>query len=223
MTKFPISSVPAMLLLGPTGVGKSPLGDHIARSGLFEKKVFHLDFGAELRSIASGTSAVYTSSELEFIQGVLGRGLLLENEHFPLAEKIIALFLDRTGFTGNDILILNGIPRHNGQARDIDRIASIHAVIALGCCSDDVFCRLRENIGGDRTDRIDDHDLLVAEKLTIYSERTEPLIDHYRQTGSTIYRLDITASTTTNEAYRKLLMLAASDPPIAFVAEPPQR
>jgi hypothetical protein len=57
----------------------------------------------------------------------------------------------------------------------------------------------------------------------IYRERTEPLIDHYIHAGSTIYRLDISASSTTNETYRKLLMLAACDPPVAFVAEPPQR
>jgi adenylate kinase family enzyme len=217
---FPLS---AILLLGPTGAGKSPLGEHISRRGIFKKKAVHLDFGAELRRIASVSSAAFTSSEVDFIRGVLERGFLLENEHFALAEKIIARFLDRTGFTGDDILVLNGIPRHAGQARDIDRIASIHAVVALDCRSDDIFCRLRENVGGDRTDRIDDHDLLVAEKLKTYRERTKPLIDHYVHAGCTIYRLDISSSTTTDETYRQLLMLASGDPPITLVTEPPQR
>lgn len=215
--------VPAILLLGPTGVGKSPLGDHIARAGIFKRRAVHLDFGSELRGIVSGSSSSFTLSELEFIRGVLERGLLLENEHFVLAEKIIRIFLDRTGFDANTILVLNGIPRHAGQARDIDRISSIHAVIALECCSDDVFCRLRENVGGDRMGRIDDHDLLVAEKLKIYQERTEPLLDHYICAGGTVYRIAITSSTTAEEAYQKLLLLAAGDPPVAFIAEPPQR
>ncbi|MHB8845195.1 MAG: nucleoside monophosphate kinase [Nitrospirota bacterium] len=215
--------IPAILLLGPTGSGKSPLGDHIARAGIFNRSAVHLDFGAELRSIAAGSPSAFSTTELEFIGGVLERGLLLEDEHFVLAEKIIRGFLDRTGFDANSILVLNGIPRHAGQARDIDCIASIHAVIALDCCSDDVFCRLRENVGGDRTERIDDHDRLVAEKLRIYRERTEPLIDHYVRAGSTIYRMDISSSTTTDESYRKLLMLAAGDPPVSLITEPPQR
>lgn len=215
--------VPAIILLGPTGSGKSPLGDHIARAGIFNRKSVHLDFGAELRGIAARSLSSLTASEHIFIKGVLERGLLLENEHFALAEKIIRRFLDRTGFDANTILVLNGIPRHTGQARDIDRIATIHAVIALDCCSDDVFCRLRENVGGDRTERIDDHDILVAEKLRIYRERTEPLIDHYIHAGSTVYRLDMSSSTTTTESYHKLVMLASVDPPVAFIAEPPQR
>jgi adenylate kinase family enzyme len=222
MTALPGLPVPAILLLGPTGVGKTPLGDHIARYGLFKKNAIHLDFGAELRSIAFGASAFFTPSELDFIRGVLDRGLLLENEHFFLAEKIISLFLDRTGLSKNDILVLNGIPRHTGQARDIDRIAAIHAVVALDCRSDDIYCRLRKNVGGDRTERIDDHKVLVAEKLKIYRDRTEPLINHYIQSGSTIYRLDISSSSTTEESYDTLLMLAAGDPPVAFVTEPPQ-
>lgn len=222
MNRNPLLPVPAILLLGPTGSGKTPLGEHIARFGLFRKKALHLDFGAELRIIASGSSSAFTASEVDFIRGVLGRGLLLENDHFVLAEKIISLFLDRTGFTGDDILVLNGIPRHAGQARDIDRIASIHAVISLNCFSDDVFCRLRGNVGGDRTERIDDNDLLVSEKLKIYREHTEPLIDHYACAGRMIYRVSISTSTTAFEAYEKILVLSSGNPPVAFVTEPPQ-
>jgi len=82
--------VDAVLLLGPTGAGKSPLGDALEQRGLLGRKCRHLDFGAELRSAVSGGkgSAAYSPEELDFIHGVLERGLLLENEHFPLAKKI---------------------------------------------------------------------------------------------------------------------------------------
>ncbi|HAS54649.1 MAG TPA: hypothetical protein DCS42_11290, partial [Nitrospiraceae bacterium] len=118
---FPVN---ALLLLGPTGSGKSPLGDVIGRRGLFGRRAHHLDFGDELRAVTSGghEAGTYTRDEFAFIEGVLERGLLLENEHFVLAEKIIRLFLERRSFTVQDVLVLNGMPRHAGQARDMERI-----------------------------------------------------------------------------------------------------
>jgi adenylate kinase len=219
---FPVD---AILLLGPTGVGKSPLGDKISQYGLFARTCHHLDFGSELRSAVSfeDRSAAYSAGELEFIHGVLEGGLLLENEHFNLASKIISLYLDRVGFSQHEILVLNGIPRHTGQASDIATIAVIHAVVVLDCSADNVVCRIQENVGGDRTERIDDNKDLIDKKLSIYRERTTPLIDHYTRRGSTLYRISVPADMTPSEAYRKISALATAYPPVTFVAEPPQR
>ncbi len=216
--------VNAVLLLGPTGVGKSPLGDAIAQYGLFGRKFHHLDFGSELRDAVSGDvgSRAYTSTELDFIHGVLARGLLLENEHFPLAQKIISLFLDRSGFQQRDGLVLNGIPRHAGQAQDIAKIASIHSLVVLDCTAEDVHCRIGNNVGGDRTERVDDHAALIEKKLIIYRERTAPLIEHYAKQGNRVYRLQVTDRMTPQQAYEKISALAAAHPPIALVAEPPE-
>ncbi len=219
---FPVD---AILLLGPTGVGKSPLGDAISRKGLFGRRCHHLDFGSELRSAVSvgERSAAYSTEELNFIHGVLERGLLLENEHFSLAEKIISLFLIRAGYRQRDVLILNGMPRHRGQAQDIATIADIHALIVLDCSADDVFNRIRSNVGGDRTERADDNKELIAKKLTIFKERTAPLINHYEKQGRRIYRIGVSDTMSPTEAYRCVSALAAAHPPVAFVAEPPQR
>ncbi|HET6364722.1 MAG TPA: nucleoside monophosphate kinase [Nitrospirota bacterium] len=219
---YPVDSI---LLLGPTGVGKSPLGFAIADRGLFDRKCHHLDFGAELRTAVSDgrRSAAYSATELDFIHSVLKRGLLLENEHFPLAEKIISLFLDRVGFSQSNVLVLNGIPRHVGQAQDIAAIAGIHALIVLDCSTETVFCRIRDDVGGDRLARVDDNKELIEKKLMIFRERTAPLIEHYARTGSFVYRLGISGITTTDQAYLQLLSLTTSHPPIALIAEPPQR
>jgi adenylate kinase family enzyme len=215
----------SILLLGPTGVGKSPLGNAISRVGLFERRCHHLDFGSELRGAVSdaGRSAFYTRDELDFIHGVLEQGLLLENEHFPLAVKIISLFLNRSGFTKEDILVLNGIPRHAGQARDIATVAKIQALCVLDGSADVVLCRIRSNVGGDRTEREDDNSGLIERKLAIFRERTAPLIEHYERQGSPVYRISVTESMTPADAYRRLSSLAAAHPPVALVAEPPQR
>ncbi len=221
---FDANAIDAILLLGPTGVGKSPLGDSIAQHGLFGRRCHHLDFGAELRFAVSvkERSNAYTGDELDFIHGVLERGLLLENEHFPLAEKIISLFLKRSDFLQRDILVLNGIPRHRGQARDIETLARIHALIVLDCSAEVVQNRIYSDIGGDRKERVDDTDALIEKKLIIFRQRTTPLIDHYEKLGSRIYRVSVTSTMTPSESYRALSSLAAAHPPIAFVAEPPQ-
>ncbi len=218
--------VPSVLLLGPTGVGKSPLGDVIASRGLFSRKAHHLDFGFELRSIVQQTpcpNSSYSSHDLTFLRGVLHDGLLLENEHFSLARKIIERYLDRTQFCSADLLILNGIPRHTGQARSIASLADIKALIVLDCSPDAVYCRLQKNVGGDRTERTDDRRELVAQKLQIFRTRTSPLLTHYTQKGITIYHIDVTPSSTTDDAYSCLASLTAADPPVSLVAEPPQR
>ena len=225
MKKFSSSPINSMLLLGPTGVGKSPLGDAISQNSLFGRRCHHLDFGLELRGAVSreDLSSAYSRKELDFIHGVLERGLLLENEHFPLAEKIFGLFLERAGFTPRDLLILNGIPRHTGQSKDIARIARIHALIVLDCTADDVYRRIRNNVGGDRTERLDDDKQLIAKKLEIFRERTAPLVDYYSQRDCRIYRVNVSATTTTEQAHQSLSSLAAANPPISLVAEPPQR
>ncbi len=218
---FPIDSI---LILGPTGVGKSPLGDAIAKNGLFGRRCRHLDFGSELRAAVSrrDRSSAYSPAELDFIHGVLERGLLLENEHFPLAEKIISLFLNLAGFSQRDVLVLNGIPRHEGQASDIERIANVHALIVLDCSAEDILDRIRSNVGGDRTERVDDNVELIEKKLVIFRERTAPLIDHYEKLGRRIYRISVTGHMAPAAAYRSISSLAAAHPPVTLVAEPPQ-
>jgi len=118
------------------------------------------------------SSLFYTASEIVFIKGVLQQGLLLEDRHFPLARKIIASFLDRSDFSSNDVLLLNGIPRHAGQVKDIASLAAIRTLIILECSVDSVFRRLRDNVGGDRTGRFDDNLDLVDAKLRLFKERT---------------------------------------------------
>jgi adenylate kinase len=216
--------VDALLILGPTGSGKSPLGELIASRGFLGRRSHHLDFGSELRSIASGIgSTAYTKSEQDFVLGVLERGLLLENEQFALAGKIITLFLDRSRFRSGDVLVLNGIPRHHGQSKDLAPIAAVHAVLVLDCSPDSVLRRIEENTGGDRTGREDDGRSLIGKKLGIFQERTAPLIEHYREAGGRVYRIAVNERTTTGSAYHQLSSLAAADPPAAFAAEPPPR
>ncbi len=218
---FPIDAV---LLIGPTGVGKSPLGDIISSRGILGRSAHHLDFGRELRTISQNKHSFvnFTTTELDFIQGVLERGLLLENEHFYLARKIITLFLERSQFNHKDLLILNGIPRHTGQSKDISSLAKIHALFVLDSTADTIYRRLQNNIGGDRTERKDDDEKLVAKKLKIFNERTSLLLDYYQSEGASIYRIAVTDSLSPETAFSELLSLSAANPPFSLITKPPQ-
>ena len=133
---------PALILLGPTGSGKTPLGDALAEHGVGGRCCLHFDFGAELRRAAvwdrSDPSDVSDLSmdDRTFIRRVLEEGALLEPENFPVAERVLKAFLARAcpgdpaavrasrGAPGNHaaapeqvLLVLNGLPRHIDQAK----------------------------------------------------------------------------------------------------------
>jgi adenylate kinase family enzyme len=121
------------------------------------------------------------------------------------------------------VLVLNGVPRHTGQAKDLAPMARVHSLIVLDCSADDVLYRILNNVGGDRTERIDDNKELIDKKLATFRERTTPLIDHYTHSGRAIYRIRVSKDMTPSEAYCAVSALAALDPPISLVAKPPER
>ena len=196
----------AMLLVGPTGAGKTPFGDELERRGLWGRCCHHFDFGATLRHIVTRpeTAPCLDAAATAFLRTVLEEGALLEDEHFGIAEKLLGSFVaDRAA--GPDVLfVLNGLPRHVGQAEDVDRLVNVEAVVELACPPDVVRERIRTNAGGDRTGRIDDDLDAVRCKLAIYSERTAPLIEHYRKLGSQIVSIAIAADTTAEAAWQAL-------------------
>jgi adenylate kinase len=185
----------AILLLGPTGAGKTPLGEWLERSGLWGRRCFHFDFGANLREVAEKGSGSLTDRELKIVRNSLETGALLENENFPIAEKILRGFAEARGVKAGDLLVLNGMPRHAGQAEDVDRIIDLLAVVVLECDAAIVRERIRVNAGGDRAGRADDSPGAVAEKLRIFAERTRPLLDHYRAKGVRVETVHVAVTT----------------------------
>ncbi len=199
----------AMLLLGPTGVGKTPFGCCLERNGLSGRRCLHLDFGHELRTIA--VQAVppdgFSLEEQSFIRDVLEKGLLLENEHFPIAEKVVDAFLRRKGFGRGDIVVLNGLPRHKDQAKDIEKKMEVRGVVVLECSAEDIFERIRYNAGGDRLGRPDDSIEMIRKKLAIFHARTAPLVSHYAKAGRDVFRLKVSSYSTAEELYSDFLSL----------------
>lgn len=218
----------AVLLLGPTGSGKTPLGDLFEQRGFplsglklhgcRELRCLHFDFGANLRRLVERDveEGGITRVDLDFLRDVLEQGVLLEDEHFPLARRVFETFLTRrqaesTGDNaGESLIVLNGLPRHLGQAEAVDTIVEILAVICLRCDESSVASRIVGNVGGDRLGRTDDDLAAVRRKLRIYEERTAPLVSHYRSLGALIATIDVDAETTPKDVWKRVAQSGAS-------------
>lgn len=201
-TTFPSATPhwPALLLVGPTGAGKTPLGEELARRGLTGRRTVHFDFGAQLRQMVECPPPnLLAPPEILFLKDVLATGALLEDQHFPLAGKILRWFISRTQLGSGEWLILNGLPRHRGQAKAMEGLVSVAAVVELVCPAEVVLQRIQSNAGGDRAGRVDDDLPLVQRKLEIYHSRTRPLIDFYRELGTPVIPLNVGPATTAAE------------------------
>lgn len=209
MTVPPFRTLSAVLLLGPTGSGKTPLGHLIEERGLWGARFVHFDFGAAMRRLVERDlpDELVTRADLDFLREVLESGALLEDEQFPLAARVLRSFLAGRGGMGTGSLpavLLNGLPRHAGQAEAVGRVLEVRAAIRLACSPETVLERIRTNAGGDRGGRLDDDLASVRNKLAIYAERTAPLAEYYRARGVRIHTLEVTPAMTPQQAWERL-------------------
>lgn len=200
---------PALLLIGPTGSGKTPLGRQLELHGLGAKACIHFDFGENLRQAVSAPEAVsgLAPNDVDLLRQLLEQGLLLEDRDFPIAEKLLRSFLERSQAAPATVVVLNGLPRHIGQARALDRLLDICTVFVLNCAPDVVLARIQQNTGGDRTHRQDDSLAAVERKLETFHERTVPLIDYFESHDANIWRLEVTAAMTPEQMWDALQRL----------------
>ncbi len=193
----------ALLLIGQTGSGKTPLGETCELNGLWGKKCAHFDFGELLRQVAANLEKppFLTSEDMDIITKSLETGTLLENETFYIARNIITAFVGIRKMGPDDILLLNGLPRHLGQAEDVDSFLDIKKVIHLKCNPEVIYERIRLDSGGDREGRTDDSMEEIESKLELFNERTLPLLDHYRSKGVSINQLEVSVETSAEDLY----------------------
>lgn len=197
----------AILLLGPTGAGKTPLGEAAARAGLWGRRCRHFDFGENLRRAAAARCQKpfrLSGADLIVVRRSLATGALLEDSQFPIAARIFEGFLRAAHSGPDDLILLNGLPRHAGQAREMDRLVEVIAVVELVASPAVIRERIRRDTGGDRRGRIDDSVAGIGRKLDIFMRRTRPLIAHYRIRGAAVIVLEIGARTTAETMRRRL-------------------
>ncbi len=203
----------AILLIGPTGSGKTPLGNLLAAEGFEDRHCVHFDFGANLRRVAAleRPPAGFGWDDMAIIRDALEGGALLENENFHVARRIFEHFCCEHAPAPQTQLILNGLPRHIGQAADMAKLTHVHTVICLHCSAETVHRRIARNTGGDRTHRVDDGPDKIAEKLRVYETRTALLLDFYRPTDATIHDIQVEWDTRGEDIVRHLRTTSSTD------------
>jgi adenylate kinase len=202
---LPGRPMPSLLLLGPTGSGKTPLGEELERRGLGGRGCFHFDFGAQLRRAAAAAAPPpgLTAADQARIRHRLETATLFEDDEFPLVERLLRGATQGRAARG-ELVVLNGLPRHVGQARALAPLAQVIGVVVLRCDAETVRARLARDTGGDRAGRVDDDAGAVAAKLEIFRERTAPLASFYRAGGARLVDVPVTADQSPAAAHAAL-------------------
>lgn len=158
-----------MLFVGPPGAGKGTQSVRVAgRLG-----IPHVSTGEMFREhVAEGTD--------------LGRkvGAIMAAGDYVPDEVTVAMLADRlarpdaaTGF------ILDGFPRTAGQARSLDELIGKHGldrVVVFDVDEDELVTRMMSR------GRADDTEETIRNRLKVYQEQTQPLLDLYDQRGLTV-------------------------------------
>ena len=157
-----------IVFLGPPGSGKGTQAELLAR----KLGIPAISTGEMLRA------AVGEGSELGGrVKGVMERGELVSDE--MMAEVVKDRLAKRDAQLG---FLLDGYPRTAPQAATLDGIleereGDLDHVVYLDVPEEELVTRMMSR------GRDDDTEEAVRERLRVYRELTEPLVEHYRGEG----------------------------------------
>jgi len=200
------NKITCLLLVGPTGAGKTPLGRVLVEKGFQGVRVHHFDFGEELRKIASNQTKV-SQDVADLVRTILAEGRLLTPEEYFIFLETLNEFIGRRGYKEDEFIVLNGFPRDLKQAEFIEGHLNIVCVINLSVTFDVLYYRLKHDPAGDRKGRTDDNPQLVAKKLAWFFERNIPLVEYYKRKGAKVLEVVVEKEDTGETLYQKLLSL----------------
>jgi adenylate kinase len=164
-----------ILLFGPQGSGKGTQAKRIAS----EYGWAHVATGDMFRSAIARRTPLGLQ-----VEPILASGALVPDElTISLIRDRLAEDDARTGF------VLDGFPRNLPQAEALDALLAdlerpLDIVFDLQVSDEECIERLRKR--AEEEGRPDDTPEVIAERLRIYHEQTEPLIEHYLATGRVV-------------------------------------
>lgn len=160
------------ILFGPPGSGKGTQSIKIAEKYGFA----HISTGDIFRKNIREKTALGVK-----VQSIIEKGELVPDELLiEILEDALDQYPDIAGF------VFDGFPRTIQQAKDLDmmlskRSESVSLVLALEVNDNEIIGRLlkRAEVEG----RKDDTKEVIANRIDIYNNQTQPLIDFYKEKG----------------------------------------
>ena len=159
-----------IILLGPPGSGKGTQAEMLIK----RYDLIHLSTGDIFREeIKNGTPL-----------GLLMKDLINRGELVP--DNVVLKELYRRALLHRNAkgIIFDGFPRTTKQAQMLDLLLRkkkkpISMVVYLNVPEDELFKRIL--IRGKLTGRMDDTEEVIKNRIRVYKEVTEPLVDYFRQ------------------------------------------
>lgn len=161
-----------VLLMGAPGSGKRTQGVALAQ----RLGVPSVSTGDLFRAIMT-----YDTRVAARVRDAVGHGGYVDDAitNDAVDERLVTDEL-RAGF------LLYGYPRTAAQAQHLDRLlaeqqTAVDAVVCLRVDDDELVGRLHAR--GQELGRLDDRDETIRPRLALYREKTEPLVEEYRDRG----------------------------------------
>ena len=161
-----------LILFGPPGSGKGTQSVKIAEKFNFA----HISTGDIFRREIKNKTPLGLK-----VQSIIEKGELVPD------ELLIEILSDAMGkFENVDGFVLDGFPRTLKQAEDLDHLLSdngreVSLVLALDVNEEEIIKRLlkRAELEG----RKDDTEEVIRNRMNVYYNQTQPLIDYYKKRG----------------------------------------
>lgn len=144
-----------IIVMGPQGSGKSTQAELLAK----KLNLPHIETGNVYRKLAE------TDPEIRKVMET--GGLIDDKTTFEVVDKNLAQL--KGGF------VLDGFPRTLVQAQR--ELFEVDKVIYIRLSDDEAVARLLKR------GRDDDEPDIIKERLKLFHERTEPILDYYRKQG----------------------------------------
>ncbi len=201
-----------ILLLGAPGAGKGTQSKRLADAYGLE----HITTGDALRANKDMETEYGTPREYMDAGELVPDGLV--------NEIVDAALADADGF------VLDGYPRNLSQAEYLSEQTDLSAAIFLDVGEDELVRRLTgrrmdpetgdiyhiefnmpddEEIADRLVQRDDDTEEVVTDRLDVYYDNTEPVIEHYRETGDLV---EVDGEAHPDEVFERISEVIGEDP-----------
>ncbi|AUV82698.1 adenylate kinase [Salinigranum rubrum] len=203
-----------ILLLGAPGAGKGTQSKRLAA----EFDLEHVTTGDALRA-NKDMDISYMDTEFDTPRAYMEAGELVPD---AVVNEIV-----KTALSQADGYVLDGYPRNLDQAEYLSEITDLDAALFLDVNEEELVDRLTgrrvcsecgtsfhvefsppaeegvcDACGGELVQRDDDSEDTVRERLRVYYENTEPVVEHYRERGELV---EIDGEGTPDEVFDEIV------------------